>query len=105
MRQYTTPTYTFTVKSVDLTAADDVWVTFADSTRSIIVTKDSPTVTASGSDSVVECTLTQAETGQFYPCTKASAQVNWMVGTKRLATEIIEVAIKENLIKEILPHV
>lgn len=104
MRQYTTPTYTFTVKDIDLTAMDDVLVTFADTTRTIIVTKDSPTVTASGDDTTVKCSLTQAETGRFWPNTKADAQINWLDGTKRCATEIIEIDIKENLIKEILPN-
>lgn len=104
MRQYTTPTFTFTVKGIDLTAMDDVLVTFADATRTILVTKDSPTVTASGSDTIVETSLTQAETGKFVQNTTGFAQINWLDGATRCATEIIEISIKENLIKEILPN-
>ena len=105
MRQYTTPTYTLTVKGVDLTAADGVWVTFADSNRAIIVTKDSPTVSASGDDTIVETTLSQAETALFAEDTKSGVQVNWLDGTKRFATNIVQININENLLKEILPNV
>ena len=105
MRQYTTPTYQLLVKGVDLTAADGVWVTFADSTRAVIVTEDSPTVAASGSDTLVTVTLTQAETKSFCPFTKAGVQVNWMKDGARYATEIALIDISENLLKEILPNV
>ena len=104
MRQYTTPTYTLTVKGVDLTGVDGVWVTFADSNRTVIVTKDSPTVTASGNDSVVETTLTQAETALFAADTKSGVQVNWYDDGLRFATEIVQINITENLLKEILPN-
>lgn len=105
MRQYTTPTYQLLVKGVDITAADGVWVTFADSTRAIVVTKDSPTLAASGSDTSVTVTLTQAETKLFAANTKTGVQVNWMKDGARFATEIALIDITENLLKEILPNV
>lgn len=105
MRQYTTPTIQLLVKGVDLTAADDVWVTFADRTRAITLTKDSPTVAASGSDTSVTVTLTQAETKTFVANTLCDVEVNWMKDNKRFATEIQSLNVKENLLKEILPNV
>ena len=104
MRQYTTPTIQLLVKGVDLTAADDVWVTFADRTRAIILTLDSPTVAASGDDTQVSVTLTQAQTAQFIANTLSDVQVNWMDDSARYATDIASVNVYENLLKEILPN-
>lgn len=104
MRQYTTPTMQLLVKGVDLTAADDVWVTFADRARAITLTKDSPTVAASGSDTSVSVTLTQAETAQFIQNTLCDGQVNWMKDGLRYATDIVSISVYENLLKEILPN-
>lgn len=104
MRQYTTPTIQLLVKGVDLTAADDVWVTFADRTRAIVLTLDSPTVAASGDDTQVSVTLTQAQTAQFIANTLSDVQVNWMVSTARYATDIMSINVYENLLKEILPN-
>lgn len=104
MRQYTTPTYELTVKGIDISGADDVWVTFADTPRAIVITKDSPTVAASGSDTKVTVTLTQAETAKFIEGTISGVQVNWMDGGSRYATDIAPIDVKENLLKEILPN-
>lgn len=104
MRQYTTPTIQLLVKGVDLTAADDVWVTFSDRTRAIVLTLDSPTVAASGDDTQVSVTLTQAQTAQFIANTLSDVQVNWMVSTARYATDIMSINVYENLLKEILPN-
>ena len=104
MRQFTTPTIQMTVVGVDLTAADDVWVTFADRPRAIILTLDSPTVAASGDDTSVSVTLTQAQTAQFIANTLSDCQVNWMKDGLRYATDIVSINVYENLLKEILPN-
>lgn len=105
MRQYTTPTISLLVKGVDLTAADDVYVTFSDRTRAISLTIDTPTVAASGDDTQVTVTLTQEQTAQFVANTLSDVQVNWMVSSARYATEIVSINVYENLLKEILPNV
>lgn len=105
MTGWTTVTEPMTVKGVDLTGMDYVWVSFADSSRSIEVIKDNPTVTKSGDDSIVVTTLSQVESGKFIPHCPVSVQVNWMKGTTRGATKIVKIPCFENLIKEVLPNV
>lgn len=102
MRQYTTPTLSIKVKGVDLTAADSVWVTIANTARTVSITKDEPTMTVSGSDTNVTISLTQDETRRFVPKAKVDIQVNWMTGSVRCATDIASVTAFENLLKEII---
>lgn len=102
MRQYTTPTISLLVKGVDLTAADDVYVTFSDRTRAIVLTIDTPTVAASGDDTQVTVTLTQEQTATFIANSLCDVEVNWMDGSTRMATEIAPLNVKENLLKEVL---
>ena len=103
MRQYTTPTLSIKVKGVDLTDADTVWVTLANSTRTVTITKDEPTLSVSGSDTTCTITLTQEETRRFAPKAKVDVQVNWMDGAIRCATDIASITAFENLLKEVLP--
>ena len=102
MRGFTTPTIPLKVKGVDLTTADSVYVTFTDSVRSIVITKSSPTLEVSGSDTNVTVTLSQAETGQFGPKSRVDIEVNWMKNGLRGATEIGSVTCFENLLKEVI---
>ena len=102
MRQYTTPTLTLTVEGVDLTAADDVYVTISDRDRDVTVTNDSPTVTTDGTDSTVEITLTQEETAMFPANERSGIEVNWMKNGARFATEIAYINVRENLLKVVL---
>ena len=102
MRQYTTPTLTITVKGVDLTAADSVWVTIANKERNVVITKDEPTLTVSGSDTTCTITLSQEETRRFAAKSKVDIQVNWMTDAVRCATDIASVTAFENLLKEII---
>ena len=109
IRIYTTPTLTFRVKGVDITAEDHIYVTFADHTESRVLTKADGelTVSLNDEDTDVSVTLSQAETKIFRPNTHASAEINWCnsSGTSRGATEIVDIIIKNNLLKEIKPDV
>lgn len=105
MTGWTTATEPMTVKGVDLTAMDKVWVSFCDNTRTIDVRKENPTLTKEGDDTIVVVRLTQAESGKFIPCCPISVQVNWMKGTTRGATKIVKIPSYENLIKEVLSNV
>lgn len=102
MREFTTPTIPLKVKGVDLTSADSVYVTFTDSVRSIVITKSSPTLEVSGSDTNVTVTLSQEETGKFGPKSRVDIEVNWMKNGLRGATEIGSVTCFENLLKEVI---
>ena len=102
MRQYTTPTLSIKVKGVDLTSAESVWVTIANTARTITITKDGPTLTVDNGDTICTVTLTQDETRRFAPKAKVDIQVNWMTGDVRCATDIASVTAFENLLKEII---
>ena len=102
MRQFTDVTIPLKVKSLDLTSADAVYVTFTDCVRNIVITKNSPTLTAIGSDTEVTVTLSQTETGKFMPNARVDIEVNWMKSGVRGATEIASVTSFENLLKEVL---
>lgn len=103
MRQYTTPTLPLTVEGVDLTDCDYVWVTLSDKAGAV-VTKENPEMTLDGEDTEIEITLTQAETGQFAANQRVDVEVNWMKSGVRGATEIAQIMVEENLLKEILPN-
>lgn len=102
MRQFTTPTIPLKVVGVDLTVVDDVYVTFTDPVRGIVITKDSPTITTSGTDTIVTVMLSQTETGQFLPKSRVDIEVNWIDDGVRGATEIASVTCFENLLKEVI---
>lgn len=102
MRQYTTPTLSIKVKGVDLTSADSVWVTIANTARTVTITKDDPTLTVDNGDTICTVTLSQDETRRFFPKAKVDIQVNWMTGDVRCATDIASVTAFENLLKEII---
>lgn len=102
MRQFTTITVPLKAVGVDLTSVDDVYVTFTDPVRGIVITKDSPTISASGSDTIVTVTLSQAETGQFLPNSRVDIEINWMDSGVRGATDIASVTCFENLLKEVI---
>ena len=103
MRQYTTPTLSIKVKGVDLTSAESVWVTIANTARNVIITKDDSTLTVDNGDTICTVTLSQDETRRFPPKANVSIQVNWMTGNVRCATNIASVTVFENLLKEVLP--
>ena len=102
MRQFTTVTVPLKAKGIDLTSADSVYVTFTDSVRDIVITKSSPTLEVSGSDTNVTVTLSQTETGKFMANARVDIEINWMKNGLRGATEIGSVTALENLLKEVI---
>ena len=109
MRIFTTPTLTLQVEGVDLTGEDHVAFSLSDPTESHVVTKEDNalTLTKVGSDTKVSMTLTQAESGSFKPNKMGKAEVNWWnnSGTSRGATEIVDIPIKNNILKKVKPDV
>lgn len=97
--QFTTPdfTLTFSEQGLDLTQADQVYVTF---------TSGMNEVTKSGSDLIIgEKTigvfLDQAETGRFKPGT-IRIQANWIAGGKRIASDVVSYVITEQLLRRVI---
>lgn len=104
MRIYTTPTISLKVKGVDITSATYAYATFYNAGK-VILTKEkgSMSMSVDGEDTIISINLTQDETRYFRPYSSASVQVNWMIGTKRAATEIVDFVVRDNLLKEIKP--
>lgn len=102
----TTPTLTFTIadQTVDLSAADNVYVTISQYATSI--TKTGESVTASGN--TVSVWLTQAESMRLVDGKTARVQINWtytddLTGTKRrAATKAKEITIENQLLGRVI---
>ena len=99
--RFTTPPISLLVKGVDITAAD-VYVTIKQGTTEINLTDTDLTLTASGDDTQVEFSLTQAQAGSLDFGSYAGIQVNWIDSGVRYATEIANVKIYENLYDEVI---
>lgn len=96
----TTPTFVLTFPTssmVDLTAADDVYVTFG--FRNEILTKTGSDLTVA--EKTVSVYLTQNETRMF-PVGDIQIQVNWMVDGSRFASDIVKYHISENLLNRVV---
>ena len=103
MRIYTTPTLSLKVKGVDITSASHVYVTLNNGTGSMTKDENDITMSTSGSDTVISVPFTQEETRLFRPNTRASVEVNWIQGSTRAATEIVDIVVRDNLLKEVMP--
>ena len=104
MYKITTPTITFTFPpDVDMTQAEDVFVTFSDlkSLKIIEKTGESLTVTSN----TVEVLLTQEDTQRF-PVGTVKVQINWTYIdegiTKRACTDVMAIVVRENLHPEVI---
>ena len=103
MRQYTTPTLTLTVEGHTLT--EDIYVTFSDQFRQKIFTIKNPPMTTTEEGTEITVELTQEQTAKFATRSMIYVQVNWFTSNgKRVATDIAEVGVGENLLKEILSN-
>lgn len=95
----TTPTFTLTFpETVDLTEADNVYVTFTSGSN--ILTKTGNALDVSAHE--VSVYLTQAETFSF-DTGVVEIQVNWTVNNgNRIASEIKKYSITKQLLNEVL---
>lgn len=98
MIKATTPTFVCTLPSdIDLSTAENVY--FSISQKGLTITKSSG-LEISGN--VVEVFLSQSETIQLMAGI-AQVQLNWTyAGGVRAASEIVNVAITDNLLKEVV---
>jgi hypothetical protein len=97
----TTPTFTFTLPdTVDLTTANNVYVTFAQ--------RNGSTLTMSGDDitvsaQTVDVYLSQEQSLMFAKG-NITAQINWTYADgQRACTNIVQIPVDANLLQEVLP--
>lgn len=105
--RYTTPTLTLKARGVDLTGMDAVTVSLrqrigrAESTHEVNITDQ--TMTYDGTDTIIEFTLTQEQSGGFVDGKDpVEVQVNYMVGNDRDATSIGYLMWTRNLLAEVM---
>lgn len=106
MYRGTTPTFTFTLPDeVDLTLAENVYVTFAKMNETIIFTKDKDDEDIEIIAHSVEVYLTQEETLAL-PIGQVKVQLNWLYDddgvTKRACSNKAVIQTSRNLIDEVL---
>ena len=104
MYRGTTPTYTFTMpEGVDLTLADEIYVTFCKTNDALIMTKTGADLVVSSDK--VDVFLTQEETLAF-PNGFVQVQLNWLYQeegrSKRACSNKMRIKAEKNLIDEVL---
>lgn len=102
MTRGTTPTYTLTLDddSIDLGLAASVYATFSQSGGKRI-TKTGDDLDVDGH--TVSVYLTQEETLSLLAAKRADIQLNWVYADgSRACSEIVNVAVKPNLLPEVL---
>lgn len=103
MYKATTPTITFNFPdSVDMTQAQNVYVTFSTKGGKTLVTKEGSALQIEAQ--TVAVTFTQAETLDL-PAGTICAQINWLYTeesqVKRACSAIVEITVKDNLLNEV----
>lgn len=99
MTKWTTPAYVLTVAGLDLTGCD-IYVTMKQSDT--IYTFEDVTATYDGTDTVIEFTMTQEQSGAFNAALLCAVQINWVKDGSRSATDIQYMRIYDNLIDEVI---
>ena len=96
----TTPTYvlTFNDDTLDLTAANNVYVTFKKNSKTLTKTGEDITV----AEKQIEVYLTQQETLSF-STGGVKVQANWTtVGGRRASSEVVTVGLSEQLLEKVI---
>ena len=97
--RYTTPvfTLTFTEKDLDLTQAEEVFVTFKQACQVMTVTGEDLTV----GEKTITVSFTQEETAAFCEG-DVEIQANWIIAGKRAASEKVTYQFTDNLLKQVI---
>lgn len=100
MYKGTTPTLTLTFpQEVDLTGAD-VYITFCNEQKNILMTLKDTDEEVDVQGNVIELTLSQAQTLRL--TNRVFLQVNWTIGNERACSNVVEFDVKRNLVNEVL---
>ena len=97
--RYTTPVFTLTFKEkdLDLTQAEDVFVTFQQACKKMTVTGEDLTV----GEKTIAVSFTQEETAEF--CAgDVEIQANWVIAGKRAASEVVNYQFTKQLLQEVI---
>lgn len=97
--RYTTPVFTLTFKEkdLDLTQADDVFVTFRQAGKEMTVTGEDLTV----GEKTIAVSFSQEESAAF--CVgDVEIQANWVIAGKRAASEIEKYQFTDQLLKQVI---
>lgn len=97
--QYTTPTFrlTFDQEGIDLTEAEQVYVTFKSGAN--VITKSGESLTIE--EKAIGVNLTQSDTGKFRTG-EVEIQANWTIGETRIASQIVYFPISEQLLRRVI---
>lgn len=102
MTRGTTPTYTFELEdeSIDLSDAEEVYVTISQGRKKL--TKSGGDVTVDGNTASIY--LSQEDTLGFAAGQRAEFQLNWIYSDgARACSEIVSLVVGRNLLPEVLP--
>lgn len=103
MIRYTTPTIEIRVKGVDLTNGYRIWVSLQQGYE--VQTIEVGSATLDGSDTLIECELTQRQTAKLSPRKPVSIQVNWIdVDGRRNATVQATESVLDNLLAKVVTY-
>lgn len=94
----TTPTFvlSFTEQDLNLTQADNVYVTFASAGWTLTKTGEDLNV----EEKQISIWLSQEETLSF--CDMIEIQANWTSGDNRAASEVVEYSLSKQLLREVV---
>jgi hypothetical protein len=97
--RYTTPvfTLTFSERDLDLTQAEEVFVTFRQACKLMTVTGDDLTV----GEKTIAVSFTQEETAEFCEG-DVEIQANWVIAGKRAASEVVNYQFTKQLLQEVI---
>lgn len=98
--RYTTPvfTLTFSEKTLDLTQARDVFVTFVQADKAITKTGEDLDVT----EKTIRVYFSQEDSAAFY-VGDVNIQANWVTGDgNRAASEVVKYQFTEQLLKQVI---
>ena len=108
MINYTTPSISLVVESVDLTG-NDVYVTLEQGSHELTKTGSDLIITTDThgqqTDTEIVFTLSQTESASFNINKSVSVQVNWITSSGvRDATEIKTIGVMRNLLDEVIEY-
>jgi hypothetical protein len=97
--RYTTPvfTLTFSESDLDLTQAEEVFVTFKQACKLMTVTGDDLTV----GEKTIAVSFTQQETADFCEG-DVEIQANWVIAGKRAASVVVNYQFTKQLLQEVI---